>query len=87
MKKLQKLAALFLAMVMAFSLMAVTAAAYGVEEHDHDCAVCCEDEGIMPLKPVYKCPKCGGAAEYHDEGIRIKYICLNTEVCGAMGYL
>ena len=34
MKKTKKLAALFLGMVMAFSLMAVTAAAYGAEDHD-----------------------------------------------------
>ena len=55
MKKTKKLAALVLAMVMAFSLMAVTASAYGAEEHD--CAVCTE-ETIQPRKPAALCPKC-----------------------------
>lgn len=87
MKKTKKLAALVLAMVMAFSLMAVTAAAYDAEAHTHDCAVCCEGEGIMPLKPVYMCPWCGGIAEYHEVGNRTKYVCLNRDVCGRSGYL
>lgn len=53
MKKTKKLAALFLAMVMVFSLMAVTAAAYGAEEHKHD-ETCCE-EVVMPRGPVCVC--------------------------------
>lgn len=53
MKKTNKLAALVLAMVMAFSLMAVTAAAYGAEEHDEDC---CE-EMIQPRMPACPCGK------------------------------
>ena len=57
MKKTKKLAALVLAMVMAFSLMAVTAAAYGAE-HVHD-GTCCE-ETIQPRKPAAPvCPYCG----------------------------
>ncbi len=56
MKKSKKLAALVLAMVMALSLMAVTAAAYG-EEHVHD-GTCCE-EAIQPRKPgAPECPSC-----------------------------
>ena len=58
MKKMKKLAALVLALVMAFSLMAVTAAAAGAEEHEHDCAVCSE-ETIQPRLPAVPCPKCG----------------------------
>ncbi len=54
MKKTKKLAALVLAMVMAFSLMAVTAAAYGADEHVHD-GTCCE-ETIQPRKPA--APEC-----------------------------
>ena len=54
MKKMKKLAALVLALVMAFSLMAVTAAAAGAE---HDCAVCSE-ETIQPRIPSMHCPKC-----------------------------
>ncbi len=61
MKKAKKLAALVLAMVMAFSLMAVTAAAYGAEEHDE---TCCE-ESIQPRKPGGWCPKCLGPASYY----------------------
>lgn len=52
MKLTKKLAALVLALMMVFSLMAVTAAAADAEEHEHECAVCCEDEGIMPKGPV-----------------------------------
>ena len=58
MKKAKKLAALILALVMAFSLMAVTAAAYGADEHVHD-GTCCE-ETIQPRKPgAPECPYCG----------------------------
>ena len=58
MKKAKKLAALFLAMIMALSVMAMTAAAYGPDEHVHSEA-CCE-ETIMPRIPAAPyCPKCG----------------------------
>lgn len=52
MKKTKKLAALFLALMMAFSLMAVTAAAYSAEAYD----------GIMPLGAKRECtqPDCSG---------------------------
>ena len=63
MKCTKKLLALLLACVMAFSLMAVTAAAYDAEEHGHECAVCCEDEVAMPLGNVKQgppCAMCGG---------------------------
>lgn len=52
MKQMKKLAALVLAMVMAFSCMVVPAMAAGDE-----------GEGIMPRKPVYTCAECGGYAE------------------------
>ncbi len=57
MKKRTKIASLFLAMLMAFSLMAVTAAAYDAG-HEHDCAMCSE-EGIEPRKPAALCRGCG----------------------------
>ena len=66
MKKTKKLLALVLALVMAFSLMAVTAAAYGAEEHDHDGA--CSVETIQPRKPGYYCPKCMGPANCRNTG-------------------
>ncbi len=47
MRKMKKLAALCLAMLMAFSIMAVTAAAY-------DAA----DDGIMPIPAARKCSNC-----------------------------
>ena len=53
MKKAKKLASLFLAMLMAFSLMAVTASAYDAG-HEHDCMVCGE-EGIQPRRPAAWC--------------------------------
>ena len=55
MKKMKKLAALVLAMVMAFSCMMMPAMAHG-----HD------DEGIMPMKPWMKCPECGTGCEAHN---------------------
>ena len=67
--------------------MATTAAAYEAEEHVHECTECCEDEGIMPRKPVpdVKCPWCNGAAEYYGTeadltGVHYIYVCL--EGCG-----
>ncbi len=57
MKRTKKLLALVLAMVMAFSLMAVTAAAYGAEEHEHTHV--CSEETIQPRLPAVRCPKCG----------------------------
>ena len=56
MKKMKKLAALVLAMAMAFSLMSVTAAAYGAEEHEHD-TTCCEAT-IQPRIPAMWCQSC-----------------------------
>ena len=48
MKKTNRLASLFLAMLMAFSLMAVTASACDSEDSPVHTEAC-EDEGIMPL--------------------------------------
>ena len=56
MKNTKKLLALVLALVMAFSLMAVTAAAAGTEEHEHVCST----ETIQPRIPAMQCPECGG---------------------------
>ena len=68
MKKAKKLAALFLAMMMALSIMAVTAAAYGAEEHAHDEA-CCE-ETVMPRIPgAPYCWKCGNLMVHAGGGI------------------
>ena len=57
MKKTKKLAALFLALMMVLSCMAVTAAAAGAEEHEHD-GVCCA-ETVQPRKPGATCSYCG----------------------------
>lgn len=60
MKTTKRFASLLLAMLMAFSLMAVTASACDSEDsHVHTEA--CEDEGIMPLYPMKgpPCPNCG----------------------------
>lgn len=57
MKKTKKLAALVLALAMAFSLMAVTAAAYGAEEHEHTHV--CSEETIQPRIPGATCSYCG----------------------------
>ncbi|MDE7221308.1 MAG: hypothetical protein K2O45_17100 [Oscillospiraceae bacterium] len=91
MKKTRKLAALFLAMLMAFSLLAVTAAAYDAEEHDHDCVVCCEDEGVVPMYDPKRCPRCGREAYYSEipqpsGDIRIWVSCINSD-CGYAGWL
>ena len=66
MKKTNRLASLFLAMLMAFSLMAVTASAYDAQDgyaHDKEC---CE-ETIMPRKPAGRCPKCGEGAVFQEK--------------------
>lgn len=79
MKKTKKLAALVLAMVMAFSLMAVTAAAYVAEEHD--CAVCSE-ETIQPRIPAMQCTICNvqmGTKIHTKDGQRmIDFLCPNN---------
>lgn len=48
MKRTKKLLALVLALAMAFTTLVIPAAAHGDE-----------DEGIMPLYEVGRCPKCG----------------------------
>ena len=55
MKQTKKLLALVLALVMTFSLMAVTAAAAGTEEHEHVCST----ETVQPRKPGAICSSCG----------------------------
>ena len=64
MKKRTKIASLFLAMLMAFSLMAGTASAYDAG-HEHDCAVCSEEgigpkAGWGPFDYTQTCVRCGG---------------------------
>ncbi len=73
MKKRTKIASLFLAMLMAFSLMAVTASAYDAG-HEHDCAVCSE-EGIQPRIPAKICYSCQVEMTYVREGDRYKFVC------------
>ena len=83
MKNTRKLLALVLAMVMAFSLMAVTAAA--AEEHDHDGV--CSVETIQPRKPgAPQCVYCGypmtDSGSYTGEGGPYTlYVCKNPD-CG-----
>lgn len=86
MKKTKKMLALVLALVMAFAMMAVTASAFDAEEHNHECAACCADEGVMPLYVALKCPLCNGVAEmmeYPDGkgGTIQKLVCLSG--CGS----
>ena len=58
MKKRTKIASLFLAMLMAFSLMAVTASAYDAgHAHDETCA----EAAIQPRKPAAWCHSCSQA--------------------------
>ncbi len=60
MKCTKRFAALVLAMMMAFSVMAVTAAAYdSADAHAHE--VCCENE-IEPRIKASRCVRCGGNA-------------------------
>lgn len=78
MKRTKKLLALVLAMVMAFSLMAVTAAAAGTEEHEHVCSA----ETIQPRKPWATCSYCGEAMTEtqngtDNEGRYIIFVCYN----------
>lgn len=70
MKKMKKLAALVLAMAMAFSLMSVTDAAG--KEHEHDCAVYSE-ETIQPRIPAAQCPKCGTGMTPHVYRVGTEY--------------
>ena len=67
MKRTKRIASLFLAMLMAFSLMAVTASAYGEVNHAHTST--CSEETIMPRLAVGPCPKCGKEATYQDKGL------------------
>lgn len=56
MKRTKRFFALFLALMMSFSIMAVTAAAYGEEEHVHTDA--CGAESVMRT-PSAICGTCG----------------------------
>ena len=86
MKRTKRLLALVLAMMMALSIMAVTAAAYDAEEHNHECAACCEDEGIMPLGITRRCtePGCSGTVSRYST---LKYESINgvCPLCGQRG--
>ena len=82
MKRTKKLLALVLAMMMAFSIMAVTAAAYDKEDaHEHTAAY--GDEGIMPI-PVELTCKCGQMSRetMKDEAGRIyeRFACYNCQM-------
>ena len=65
MRKMKKLAALCLAMLMAFSIMAVTAAAYDAAGHVHD--ETCAEATVQPRRPAAWCHACGQAMI--DDGI------------------
>ncbi len=73
MKRSKKLLSLVMAMLLAFSLMAVTAAAYDAG-HEHDCAVCSE-EGIQPRIPAKTCYSCQVEMTYVREGDKYKFVC------------
>ena len=80
MKQTKKLLALVLALVMTFSLMAVTAAAAGTEEHEHVCST----ETIQPRIPAVTCSYCGqGMAvlrtDRDDIGRFTEYKCMNED--------
>ncbi len=62
MKKTKKLLALVLAMVMAFAMLAIPAAAQEVEEHDH--AAVCATEGAIARIPAMDCYKCHAPMVY-----------------------
>lgn len=74
MKKTKRLAALFLALMMSLSLLAVTASAYGVEEHTHD-EECCD--AVIARSYAGYCPICGADASYYvvttTGGVRVAY--------------
>ena len=81
MKRTKRFFALFLALMMSFSIMAVTAAAYGEEEHVHTDA--CGVETIMPRKPSAMCGSCGmGMTEIgvrHDTQNDVYYVRLQCK--------
>lgn len=85
MKKMEKLAALVLAMVMVFSFMAVTAAAYGAEEHEHTHV--CSAGMVQPRMPAMECPKCKGEMDvevYEENGQRyLRFTCRDSS-CGTV---
>ncbi len=83
MRKMKKLAALCLAMLMAFSIMAVTAAAYDAADgHEHTSA--CSEQTIMPRRPAVQCVYCRqemavSHSESKDGGIYFTFICRNLD--------
>ena len=81
MKQTKKLLALVLALVMTFSLMAVTAAAAGTEEHEHVCST----ETVQPRIPGATCMYCGsGMAVDHTSssgGKNTTYFWCNNDDC------
>ena len=83
MKCTKRFAALVLAMMMAFSVMAVTAAAYdSADAHE----VCCENE-IEPRIKTVRCTKCGGSAYEHTDYLNNKRTTwLECEDCGWKDY-
>lgn len=88
MKTTKKLAALFLALVMALSCMAMTAAAYGEDEHVHD-GTCCA-ETVQPRTPGAVCPNCMcGMQKSHTgadgNGRYTEFWCINPD-CNNHGY-
>ena len=80
MKHTKKLLALVLAMLMAFSLLAVTAAAADAEEHEHTQA--CSVETVQPRLTAMQCPKCGTTmdASIYEDNLGTKYVSFRCPV-------
>ena len=80
MKKTRKLAALFLALILTLSAMAMPAMAYRHDEVGHE-ACACDEEGIIPRIPAGKCPVCNKDMVYEtgDGGGRL--CCPDGHVC------
>ena len=64
MKKTKKLLALVLAMMMAFSLMAMPAM-----------AVAADDDGIMPVGTMIQCDRCGAWVEFYSYSQTVNCSC------------
>ena len=81
MKKTKKLLALVLAMVMAFAMLAIPAAAQEVEEHDH--AAVCATEGAIARKPAMDCYICHIPMDYEPskDGTMFRMVCPNYSRC------
>ena len=90
MKTTKKLAVLFLALILALSIMAVPAMAH---EEDHVHTAACSETAIQPRMPGMVCPYCSvGMDVYQTEpvsgssALRTRFICNNPD-CPRSGYI